>query len=535
MDTLAQLQRLKALKAKRAQLEHENPIVYSYIANPKQHLFHQSQAKERWIIGGNQGGKTFGVVAEDCMWLTHQRRYRWRDYDGTIRWAERWHTPDHTLKIRYMALDFTKVEEIVLPHFYDLLPPQLIDTKRGTKWPGYNSDSHIFYVIDPHRPHQRHEIHFATYDQAVHKIEGGAFDKMDYDEPPPKKVYQGNKVRLLKTGGKTTGALTPIEEIPWPIEWIHHDIVCKADGKRIAVFNQPTWDNAANLAEGAIDELAADMTEHQRKVRLEGEFGFLKGLVYKQFQRDIHLCKPYDVRRRVLAGEGLVYAGLDHGYHNPTAVSWWHVVGEWPDVKGVKFMEYLASGLTIPENCANILEMTGDLPVEAWLADPVNCWRVDPETGTQLAEHYWDAGLPIQKADNDVNKGHDTVATLLEPRKTATGQLKPRIWFFETLAETITAYMSYAWQHSRTRYGGEQKEKPQEKYKHIPDTDRYVWTAYPSGIPMQAPPEPRKGHFGVHLRPVPPEQQRRRATVGDFAAEELRLLGALSEDADVRA
>ena len=529
MDTLAQLQRLKALEAKRARLEADNPIVYAYIANPQQHAFHQCLASLAVIIGGNQGGKTFGVVADVSQHVTHQRKYRWRDYNGAVKWATRPATPDRKLKIRYMALDFTKVEEIVLPHFYTLLPPQLIDTKRGTKWPGYNGDSHILYIVDPHRPHLRHEIHFATYDQLAHKIEGGAFDLLCYDEPPPKKIFDGNKVRLLKSGGRTLMALTPIEEIPWPIEWIHHDIVCKADGKRIAVFKQPTRDNAANLAEGAIEEISRDMTEHQRAVRLEGEFGFLKGLVYKQFQRDVHLCKPYDVRRRVRAGEGLVYVGLDHGYRNPTAVSWWHIVGEWPDVKGVKFMEYLASGLTIPENCHNILEMTGDIPVEAWLADPVNCWTIDPETGTQLAEHYWDCGLPIQKADNDVNKGHDTVATLLEPMMTATGQKKPRIWFFETLEESITAYMSYAWQHSRTRHGGEQKEKPEEKYKHIPDTDRYVWTAYPSGVPMEAPPPPMKGHFGIPLIPIPPERRERRVMVDDFAAQELRLLGDLQE------
>jgi len=527
------LRRIQALRAKRAQKAKDCPVVYNLVVNHIQDGFLKSKAKETWAIGGNQSGKTFVCCAFLVQKTGFYTKYRvrtpiegekdWRKWPVT--WTECPPGPDETLRIRYMAIDFNKVHEIVLPHIYDLIPPSLLDLKRGTKFPGYNVDTHILYIRDRHRPELRHEIHFATYDQDVHKIEGGKFDYVLYDEPPPKNIYKGNKVRLLAKGGRVRGALTPIEEIPWPIEWIHHDIVCKADGKRIDVFRLPTHANLANLSQETYDDLLRDMTEDQRKVRLFGEFGFLKGLVYKQFSTDLHVVPRFDVAARVRAGKGLVFVGLDHGYRNPEAASFWYVEGAWPDVRAWKFMEYLASGLTIYQNCANLLEMIGEIPVEAWLADPVSCWRMDDATGSQMAEQYWACGVPIQKADNDVAKGHNIIASLLEPLPDEYGRRSPRIFFFEGLPETITAYMSYAWQHSRTRHGEDQKEKPEEKYKHIPDTDRYVWSLPPSGVPLRAPPERPKGHFGYPIQP----SVWGKAEPQTFMERELSMLGPLPE------
>lgn len=537
--------RLRAARRKKAKLRESCPIVYDFVANSPQDAFLKSEAHEAWAIGGNQSGKTYivvGFTVQKCSFMT---KYRVRVPNGDpdwrkwpIEWTECLQGPDKTLKFRYMALDFNKVHEIVLPHFYSLLPPALIEMKRGTKFPGYNTDTHILYIKDPRRPGKCHEVHFATYDQDLHKIEGGAFDYVLYDEPPPKSIYKGNKVRLLAHGGKVRGALTPIEEIPWPIEWIHHDIVCKADGKRIACFQLPTMTNMANLNEAEFAEMTRDMTEHQKRVRLMGEFGFLRGLVYKQFNRDLHVVEGFDVRQRVAEGRGLIYVGLDHGYRNPEAASWWYVEGAWPDVRGWKFKEYMASGFTVDQNCAAILEHNEGLPVEAWFGDPVSYWRTDETTGTLIVQFYWDNGIPVQKGDNDVTKGHLLVASLLEPLPDEMGKVTPRIKFFECLEESITAYMSYAWRRSATKHGEDTKEKPEEKYKHIPDTDRYVWTAMPSGVPMEAMPEPVLGHFGYPLTPVSPEvaEQRKRAPQDVFMEQELQYLGALpSEEADVRA
>ncbi len=502
-EAAAEIERLNAVleRDKRA-----NPLGY-YIANPTPTLFHQSSVRERWLFGGNQSSKSHSCCAELARWMLHQRTMRGRLPNGdVINITCPLPKEGKSLKARYYALDFNKIREILLPKLLGFLPRELINTKRGRD--GYNSDTHIFSV------HNRaggpdHEVHFATYDQDLHKAEGGEFDIVAYDEPPPKLLYDANKLRLLAKGGYVWGAMTPLElEIPWDVSWVFHEIECKVDNVNLACWRINTLENKRNLDPEVFRRVFGQMSKEQKKTRMRGEFAFLSGLVYKQFDPEIHLVKPFDVMKRVERGQGTLYRALDHGYNNPTACLWFYVEGEGEDTCAYVYREYLESGYLVSENCENILELSKGEPIECTFAD-ASMWDVNAQTGRTNESLYFDADLPLIPSDRAINvaRGQLQVAEWLKVRRDKVGRHwkqnaevpRPRLLFFAgRTQECVYALRQHVFQRvASVRMGGAKKEKPQEKHKHIPDAIRYFVTADPIGTSSdQLPPYTLDAHTG---------------------------------------
>lgn len=506
MERSQALDKLIALyAAEKAQAE-KNPAKYWFIeaprdpisgeklwpcANAVQREFAMSPAKSKWIFGGNSSGKSYGVVADTCCDLSHCHPYH--------------EVPKRPMKVRHYALNFGKVDEILLPYYRNGLAPGLVNVKRGRA--GYHTDSHTFYVRCPYGAD--HEVQFATYDQDLSIAEGGQFDRLNYDEPPPEPIRRANLVRMLKKGGMSmeTGALTPLgQELAWDISWIHNEIVNKADGKNIAVWWMSSDINRENLSAEAFDRLFGQMTEQEQAVRRHGRFAFLVGLVYRdpRFGPE-HICKPFDVRERIRKmghKAGQVYRGLDHGIGAPTAVSWWYVEGRSGEARGWKFQEFLAEGNNVATNCALIRDMDAGLPDGPWIGD-ASIWNKDPVTGRALAEEYHANGVPIipgESSPGSVERGHEVIQQRMRIPRTTEGLSwreggevpTPRFMVFEDCIETIRAYQNYIRKPVGSRRTGETRGKvaPAERYKHLPDTDRYVWTFEPSGEREEAPPLP---------------------------------------------
>jgi hypothetical protein len=499
-------QRLRELLAKREELRATDPTLFwAKKANPSQLAFHQSQAWMRYLIGGNKSGKTDANVAEGCYWLDHT--HPWRK------------TPERPIRIRYCALDFNKIEEVIIPKFRKKLPPALIDTRRGAN--GYNADKHILYVRCKFDPAWDHEVHMLSYEQAMHKAEGGEFDVVIEDEPSPKSFHDANLVQLLARGGCLWGALTPLEdEIPWDVSWIFTDIVSKADGKKIAVWTVDTEENRHNLDPTVYEELTRNLTDEQKDVRLRGHFAFLRGLVYKEFTTATHLCDSFDVRERVLKGYGLVWVGLDHGDSKNTAALFLYVEGDGDGARAWAFGEYFdGQDRTISENSAEIVKRIGDTPVYGWIADPAT-WKPDPITKQRLADVY---PFPMLPGDNDIPKGHDIVRQWMAVHP----DRGPRLVFFrDECPETVGALLKYSWKPTRSR-DDEPSTRPKvsQRHKHLPDCLRYLLTYPVTGARMTAAPlpdaDPITGNpysipLPQHVRPVADQSDPAQASPLDF-------------------
>ena len=93
------------------------------------------------------------------------------------------------------------------------------------------------------------------------------------------------------------------------------------------------------------------------------------------FDRRIHVIPQRNLK---LPWNWRIFFGLDHGYKNPTHGVWGAVFDE---LFIIIFHEYRKSGLTIPENAANILgeekslEQSGIQAIEGGWVDPTTHMR----------------------------------------------------------------------------------------------------------------------------------------------------------------
>jgi hypothetical protein len=282
----------------------------------------------------------------------------------------------------------------------------------------------------------------------------------------------------------------------------------------IAVWIMATDENRANLSDEAFIREFGGMTELEQKTRRYGQFAFLSGLVYQdpRFEPRYHVCETFrgerirdcwHAKRLVLEaladGGGRVWRGLDHGIGNPTAVSWFFLRGKGKDSRAYKFQEYLQDGLTIASNCKAILELDAGLPKGPWMADP-SIWQRDDVTGMVKADIYYQCGVPITKANNDVEFGHEIVQQMFRIPRDEDGNswrenpcvATPRLMFFSNCVESIGAIQGYIRKSAASRRGGDDRAKvpPCEQNKHLPDTERYVMTQFPTGEARPAPPLP---------------------------------------------
>lgn len=485
IDQGVEMAEARKFLAERDALYRANPLAFWHLpaedfdppdmrhANPTQLVFHKSQAKSRWLISGNTMGKTVAVAHEIAYWLAHCHPFR--------------KTPDGPIMVRWYCVDKVKIEEILLPRLISCLPPSIVDHRRGRI--GYNSQTGILAVRCKFGGW--HQVFMGTYGQEAMATEGGQFHLLGYDEPPPFMLYDANQIRRVEFGADEIAALTPLQdEIPYDVSWISTDIEAKADGKNIAVFRIPAGENLKHLDREMYNDVVARYSEEQKAVRVRGEFSFLKGVIYKEFKTDTHLCEPFDVRQRVADGRGLVYVGIDHGDYKNTAATFHYVQGEGDNLRGWIFGEYFdGQGRRVDQNCHEIKALLGDLPIEGWFCDP-RTFHDEPNTGTTMAEKYFAAGCPIIQSDDDVTKGEESVKQMLAVPRNEAGQcwrdnpdvMPPRLMVFNVGCEqTVKALQLYSTKPVRSRVDDPAEIVRSNRHKHLPDSIRYLYAMEPSG------------------------------------------------------
>jgi hypothetical protein len=479
---------LEALKEKDAQYR-ANPLAFWHLpkrasdassmmrANPTQLAFHRSPAKSRWFISGNRRGKTECVAHEIAYFLAHCHPFR--------------KTPERPLAWRWYTVDKEKIQQILLPKLIGCLPPSIVDKGRGR---GFNTNSGLFKCRCKYGGW--HQVFMGTYGQEAIAAEGGKYDGMGYDEPPPNQLYQANQIRRVDLNADELAALTPLQdEIPWDVSWISTDIEAHADGKKIAVFRCLENENLDHLDAEAWDNAVSNLSSDQIAVRVRGEFAFMKGVIYKEFRPDTHLCDPFDVRARVEARRGMVYVGIDHGDYKNTAATFHYVEGDGENMRDWIFGEYFDGvGRKVYENCAAIRAKLGSLPVAAWFIDP-SVWYPDETTGTTMGEEYFKAGCPAVPSNNDIPQGEEAVKVMLTVPRDATGRCwrddpqirPPRLMLFNEGCElTEQALLRYSTRTSRSRLDEPADLKRSNRYKHLPDSMRYVLVMSPSGVSRES-------------------------------------------------
>jgi phage terminase large subunit-like protein len=363
---------------------------------------------------------------------------------------------------RIVAKDFQKgVGEVIIPFLENWLDMSLVAKKYRNpigipvKW--YLKNGSVFDIL--------------THEQTTEQFEGWKGHVAWFDEPPPRDKYIATLRGLVDYRGRNWLTMTPLTQ-----PWIYDEIYTKADGKRIFAIVMDIRDNP-HLPEEAIVEFEKSLTEEEREARLHGRFLHLTGLVYKEFNPDIHICEPPQIK----PGWSRFFA-IDPHDRNPTACLWLAID---PQDNHWIYDELWLSDMTIEQIAHAIHVQEGEMIPQVRLIDP----HMDKENvlggGFNVRRELMKYGIYCQRANTDPSLGKQRIKNALRTRfspilKTEVSQLMVSRYCTQTVYE----FQHYIWdEYRRDPSSYDLKEQVKKKNDHFMDCLRYIYNFGPRYIP----------------------------------------------------
>ena len=407
-----------------------------YRPYPKQLEFHRSLARIRAFFGGNRSGKTRALIQE-VLW-----------YAMGLHPFKQIKTP---VDIWVVSLDFPSSRDVVEPMIRKLLGSAYLKS-----W--HEADKIIELTNSS-------TIGFKSVDSGWEKFQGTTKHLIAFDEEPEWNVWQECQMRVLSTKGDIILAMTPLHGLTWTYDEIYEPWLEKSNPD-IACFVAKTRDNPY-LDPKEISRIESSFYDEEKTARLEGQFVEFSGLIYKEFDRNIHLVKRFPI-----PSHWVRIRGIDPGLNNPTACVWWAVS---PDNEHFIYDEYYEMDKTIQEYAKDIHAKTGLQKISYTVIDPSACSRnpAHPELKS-VREEYAKYKIWTIPGNNDVLYGINAIKELLHPNPRTN---RARLYIFDDLEATKKEIIRYRW--DTFRYHSEEKnlkEKPKKVMDHCFDDRTEVLT-----------------------------------------------------------
>lgn len=175
------------------------------------------------------------------------------------------------------------------------------------------------------------------------------------------------------------------------------------------------------------------LPEDMRRAWLEGEWDVFDGQFFREFNRDVHVCEPFEI-----PDEWYRYRSFDYGL-DMLACLWTAV-----DSEGncYVYREYCEPGLIVSEAAEKIVSMTQDTEKIRETYAPPDMWSRQKDSGKSMFEVFCENGLDIVKASNDRIQGWAQVKELMRLRDVKdpiSGEIKkkPKLFVFSTCRELV--------------------------------------------------------------------------------------------------
>lgn len=422
--------------------------IYYYGPHEKQEEFHTSPARCRALFGGNRSGKTCAGTLEFLFHITGMYP-KWYPDENKMQ---------APIKGRIVAKDFQKgVGEVIIPSLDEWLDDSLVKKKYRNpigipvKWTLKNGS--VFDIL--------------TYEQNTEQFEGWKGHVAWFDEPPPRDKYVATLRGLVDYKGKHWLTLTPLTQ-----PWIYDDIYTKHNKKDIHVVQVDITDNPY-LDKDAIKQFEQSLTPEEKEARLHGRFMHLSGLIYKEFDPNVHICEPFQIKKSWTR-----YMCIDPHPRMPTACLWLAVDehdNHW------LYDELWLRDMDIQQISNAIHAQEGEFLPLIRLIDPAADKDNQMAGGFNVRKEFMRHGVFCERANNDPNLGKSRIKKVLKPQfdKIANKEL-PQLRVFSTCKRTIYEFQHYIWEDRRSRKEEyNKKEKPKKKDDHFMDCLRYIYNHGP--------------------------------------------------------
>jgi len=345
-----------------------------------------------------------------------------------------------------------------------------------------------------------------TYDQEVKEFESTTLGWIWFDEPPPEAIFKACVGRLRK------GGIIFISETPLSAAWLYDHVIANPTGdlldKGQRVYIEAGVEAACkqhgtrgHLEHANIEKMTAEYSEDEKQARVHGKFQHLVGLRFKDFNRKVHVIKPFHVNKQ----DFTVYESLDVHPRHPDAATWiavdrqnnWYVVDE---------LKY--SGET--EGLATEVKAKADrFRIQRRVIDP-SAFNEDQHNpngpgGKSLALKLSGLGVSYMaatKARTDSDKCIEDALSYRRAPGTEEILKPPQLFVFETCVNTIFELEHYSWDN----WVGKSVEKHGLKEKTVDKDDHYIETIGRTlfmGPTWIEPPPPQRETYGEEYNPDP--------------------------------
>lgn len=228
-----------------------------------------------------------------------------------------------------------------------------------------------------------------------------------------------------------------------------------------------------------IDNAKTELTEDTFAQEYLADFRKFTGLVYKEFNRDIHVIKPFDI-----GSDFVVYRGIDFGSTNPTACVWvavdyddnWFVINDYYETN--KTIDYHA-GVINSSQYKKIQTTYGDPSGTQWITEfsqrGVYITTATKETGTSTPN--W-VRYGIEKISEKLKRMPGRIVSSVPTINDKKGM--PSLYIFSNCENTIGELETYRWKEKSVTQAQDLNEPdvPEKANDHLMDALRYFAVSY---------------------------------------------------------
>jgi phage terminase large subunit-like protein len=390
------------------------------------------RAEEAFLCtGGNRAGKTqFGAQLAIAIGAG-------RDEWWVREWIKLNNLPEDIIQrkpqtVWYAALSYGDALEYGRPKLEQYAP-------QGTKYTRWRAQDRASMRLP-----NGGRIVSLSVDAGREKFQGASVKFIWCDEEPSSEVFEECLLRTVDTQGTVLITATPLKGLSFMYDFFVDSPPSGFERYAISGLDNPY------ISSGKLRRAVSHLSEASQNARLFGMFTSQSGLVYPEFDRAIHTCKPFEIPKhwkRDLA--------IDFGVRNPFCCLW-IAHDEDKDILYV-YREYFKTEKTTLENGRMIIALGAKDPDLRWIV-------ADPESKDGRLLLSRELGLHTKPAPKHIGV-METINQVKDRLKVIDGV--SGLVVFNNCKELIKEFRKYKWSKSKG------KDKPEKQWDHGLDALRY--------------------------------------------------------------
>lgn len=389
------------------------------VIHKKQMIFHKCKKKNRWVFGGNRTGKT-ECGAVETVWLA-RGIHPFKENKPISCWV--------VSLSRQVQRDVAQ-NKILYYLRKDWIKQIVMTSGRADSAEGGIID----YILVKNVFGSISKIGFKSCDQGREKFQGASLDFVWFDEEPPYDIYQECRMRIMDRRGMIFGTMTPLKGLTW----IYNEIYLNKNKDDEIWYQQMEWADNPFLDKEEVMAMTKSLSNDELESRRYGNFMQSGGLVYNEFDENIHVIEPFDVPK-----EWQDMISIDPGLNNPLSAHWY---AEDFDGNIYVIAEHFDKGKDVAYHAKKIKEISSLLDWHTTngklvaLIDSAANQRTLASSKSVVELFYENDILVNPKVNKDMFSGINVVKRFLKD-----GDGKAHLYIFKNCVNLISELKSYWW------------------------------------------------------------------------------------------